>query len=173
MVDQLKSKIQSTIKELKNAKITQTIIPTLWIPFLCILIGIIIGGVGERTTHITESIYPIETSGDGYSTEVYLRDVETEQHNSLEYNQSIQSHIDSSTAINSRAADTIREIERGQQFTSERVSESKAELNRAASLLEENRKLFESSDRTIEKRQEKNQHAESSKEVVDGTNNSR
>lgn len=147
-------RIKSRIKEIQYAKATQVTLPTLWIPILCIFVGVLIGGIGERTTHITESIYPVRTESG--ATEDYLRSAEVEQRKSLEYNQSIQSNLDRSAEINSRAADTIRQIEAGQQFTSERIGQSKADLNRATGFLEENRRLFEQIDRADEERQKEN-----------------
>lgn len=155
-------RIKSRIKEIKDAKATQVTLPTLWIPILCIFVGVLIGGIGERTTHITESIYPVRTESG--TTEDYLRSAESEQRKSFEYNQSIQSHIDRSAEINSRAADTIRQIEAGQHFTSERIGTSKAELNRATGFLEENRRIFEQIDRASEERQKENTKLESTTE---------
>ena len=43
-------RIKSRIKEIKDAKATQVTLPTLWIPILCIFVGVLIGGIGERTT---------------------------------------------------------------------------------------------------------------------------
>ena len=157
-------RIKSRIKEIQYAKATQVTLPTLWIPILCIFVGVLIGGIGERTTHITESIYPVRTESG--TTEDYLRSAESEQRKSLEYNQSIQSHIDRSAEINSRAADTIRQIEAGQHFTSERIGQSKAELNRATGFLEENRRLFEQIDRAGEERQKENENNESTTESI-------
>lgn len=157
-------RIKSRIKEITNAKATQVTLPTLWIPILCIFVGVLIGGIGERTTHITESIYPVRTESG--ATEDYLRSAESEQRKSLEYNQSIQSHIDRSTEINSRAADTIRQIEAGQHFTSERIGQSKADLNRATGVLEENRRLFEQIDRAGEEGQKENAKPESTTESI-------
>ena len=155
-------RIKSRIKEIQNAKATQVTLPTLWIPILCIFVGVLIGGIGERTTHITESIYPVRTESG--TTEDYLRSAESEQRKSFEYNQSIQSHIDRSAEINSRAADTIRQIEAGQYFTSERIGQSKAELNRATGFLDENRRLFEQIDRANEEGQKENAASENTTE---------
>ena len=157
-------RIKSRIKEIKDAKATQVTLPTLWIPILCIFVGVLIGGIGERTTHITESIYPVRTESG--ATEDYIRSAESEQRKSLEYNQSIQSNIDRSAEINSRAADTIRQIEAGQQFTSERIGQSKADLNRATGFLEENRRIFEQIDRTSEEGQKENAKPESTTESM-------
>ena len=157
-------RIKSRIKEIKDAKATQVTLPTLWIPILCIFVGVLIGGIGERTTHITESIYPVRTESG--TTEDYLRSAESEQRKSLEYNQSIQSNIDRSAAINSRAADTIRQIEAGQQFTSERIGQSKANLNRATGFLEENRRLFEQIDRANQEGEKENAKPESTTESM-------
>ncbi len=164
-------RIKSRIKEIKDANITQVTLPTLWIPILCIFVGILVGGIGERTTHITESIYPVRTESG--ATEDYIRSAESEQRKSLEYNQSIQSHIDRSAEINSRAADTIRQIEAGQHFTSERIGQSKADLNRATGFLEENRRLFEQIDRASEEGQKETTDHENPTQSMGGASLSR